>query len=166
VAAWIKHVPFGEQHAPGSGHGLVVQVPPPVQTPVHLASTVITQLPSGLQQTPGGITGGQGFGSQTVNSACQIVSGSTHLNSAVTSQFPFQSQQAPDGGCGQALGSQVIHPMVQIEVSGQAAGRVIEHSPFRVQQPPCGDGSGHGFIGPQASQSGCQISPTFAQSTS
>jgi hypothetical protein len=86
-AARIKHVPFGEQHAPGSGQGLVVQVPPGVQTPsAHLASSVMAQLPSVMQQTPGGTTRGQEFGSQTVNSACQIVSGSTHRNSAISAQ--------------------------------------------------------------------------------
>jgi hypothetical protein len=32
----------------------------------------------------------------------------------------MRSQQAPDGGCGQALGVQVIHPMFQTEVPVQA----------------------------------------------
>lgn len=56
--------------------------------------------------------------------------------------------------------------MFQTEGSTQAAGKVIVHSPCGVQQPPLGDGSGHGFLGRQAVHSGCQTSPTFTQSTS
>jgi hypothetical protein len=166
VAARTKQVPSGEQHAPGGGQGLFVQVPQAVQTPsVHLACSVMLQLPSSAQQTPGGIEDGHGFGAQTVNSANQVSSGSTHSHAAFSSQVPFWSQQAPCGGCGQALGEQVSHPMVQTEVAGQAACGVMVQSPCGVQQPPTGGGSGHGF-GRQADQSACQISAPTAQSAS
>ena len=44
------------------------------------------QLPSGAQQTPGGIEDGQGFGAQAVNWGYQVFSGSTHSHSAFSSQ--------------------------------------------------------------------------------
>jgi hypothetical protein len=84
---------------------------------------MMPQIPLGVQQTPGGTEDGQGFGVQTVNSACQIVGSSsvvTHLNSAVSTQVPLRSQQAPDGGCGQIVGVQVSHPMFQTDGSAQA----------------------------------------------
>jgi hypothetical protein len=159
-------VPSGEQHAPGSGHGLFVQVPQAVQTPsVHLACSVMPQVPSGAQQTPGGMEDGQGFGAQDVNWANQVCSGSTHSHSAFNSQIPFWSQQAPFGGCGQALGEQVTHPRVQVEVAAQAACGVMVQSPCGVQHPPTGGGSGQGF-GVQADQSACQTSAPTAQSAS
>jgi hypothetical protein len=166
VAARTKQVPSGEQHAPGSGQGLFVQVPQAVQRPsVHLACSVMLQFPSGAQQTPGGIEAGQGFGAQTVNPAFQVFSGSTHSHSAFSSQAPFWSQQAPFGGCGQAFGEQVTHPMVQVEVAGQAACGVMVQSPCGVQHPPTGGGSGQGF-GRQADQFACQTSAPTAQSAS
>ena len=141
-----------------------MQVPQAVQRPSgHLACSVMLQLPSGAQQTPGGIEAGQGFGAQAVNWGYQVFSGSAHSHSAVSSQPPFWSQQAPFGGCGQALGEQVTHPMVQVEVAGQAACGVMVQSPCGVQHPPTGGGSGHGF-GRQADQSACQISAPTAQS--
>lgn len=165
-APLIRQVPLGEQHAPGGGHGLVVQVPPMLQTPsVHLDASVIVQLPSGRQQTPGGGEAGHGFGSQAVNSPCQVVSDPAHRYSGATVQFPVRSQQAPDGGWGQRLGSQLIQPMFQTDKPVHPASRVIVQVPFTVQQPPVGDGSGHG-LGWHALHCGCQMSPTPAQSAS
>jgi hypothetical protein len=125
----------------------------------------MVQAPPATQQTPGGSVFGHGSGSHVVYWGYQAVR-PTHRKCGSNVQTPLRSQQAPDGGCTQRLGVQVIHPMVHVEVAGQFAGRVSEHSPFTLQHPPVGCGSGQGFLGRQVCQSGCQTSVESSQSAS
>jgi len=130
--------PPAEQHAPGCGQGLGVQVVAPsvktLPTAVQPPAERMVQAPAVVQHEP---TLGQGLGSQTVVRPWNVLVVVEQPVALVIVQAPVVLlQQAPTNAAQGLIGRQVVPAPTKVLVPVQAVASVIEQVPVLEQHAP------------------------------